>query len=407
MAMSELWGLNGVETLIVPSKPSTKTFIPFGIDGTSVIINPYGEILRMSQYIAQGEPRIMCLGSPALKYYQRDLSGVAAKLHELAQRQHTGLHIHLRPASGGEPSSAETTLAWINGRWPCINYKVGGLDVSVLFTVAGGILSQRYLIANPSAEQKFIRYTLKAGGAQVNTLHVNGRRWSGAEDDEWDDVYQFHLSPSTHAFHISEVKRDKPPDVAQDNDDAANITTRAQYIIPEAVQHDSKIPKITTRGQAVVALFHNDKLVAPENVFQAPISVNAYDSDGEESNDEVTSGEPTSSAFSEPLHVVPYGVQKLVVQYRLQPYDEFNDEDSGILRPRDVDTLVKRENSGNWSFVQNDDFNPIFRRHLEHILCLCVVNEGRDSEQQHHISFINDITFESGSTPIIDLWVFI
>ena len=403
MAMSELCGLNGVETLIVPSKPSTKTFIPFGIDGTSVIINAYGEILRMSQHSAEGEPRIICLGSPALKYYQRDLSGVAAMLHELAQRQHTGLHIHLRPASDGEPSSVETTLAWINGRWPCINYKVGGLDVSVLFTVAGGILSQRYLIANPSAEQKSIRYTLKAGGAQVNTLHVNGRRWSGAADDEWDDVYQFHLSPSTHAFHISEVQRDRPPDITQDNDDAANISTRAQYIIPEAVQHDSEIPKITTRGQAVVALFHNDELVAPEHVFQAPISANSYDSDGEESNDELKTGEPASSAFSEPLHIVPYGVQKLVVQYRLQPYNEFNDQDSEILRPPDVDILVKRENSGNWSFVQDDDLNSIFRRHLEHILCLCVFDEGPDSEQQHHISFINDITFASESMPINDL----
>ena len=403
MAMSELCGLNGVETLIVPSNPSTKTFIPFGIDGTSVIINAYGEILRMSQYLAEGEPRIICLGSPALRYYQRDLFGVAGLLHKLAQRQHTGLHIHLRPASGGEPSSVETTLSWINGRWPCINYKVGGLDVSVLFTVARGILSQRYLIANPSPEKRSIRYTLKAGGAQVNTLHVDGQRWSGAKDEEWKDEYQFHLSHSTHAFHISEVQRDKPPDVTQDNDDAANIITRAEYMIPEAVQHDSEIPKITTRGQAVIALFHNDELVAPEYAFQAPVSANPYDSDSEESSDEATTGEPTSTAFSKPLHIVPYGLQKLVVQYGLQPYDDFNDPNSEILHPRDVDTLVKREKSSNWSFVQDDDFNSIFRRHLEHILCLCVVNEGPDSEQQHHISFINDITFESGSMPINDL----
>ena len=403
MAMSELCGLNGVETLIVPSNPVTKTFIPFGIDGTSVIINAYGEILRMSQYLAKGEPRIICLGSPALRFYQRDLGGVAGLLHKLAQRQHTGLHIHLRPASDGEPSSVETTLAWINGRWPCINYKVGGLDVSVLFTVAGGTLTQRYLIANPSAEQRSIRYSLKAGGAQVNTLHFDGKGWSGAQDKEMEDDYQSHLSHSTHAFHISEVQRNKPPDVTQDNDDAANIITRAEHMTPEAVQNDSEIPKITTRGQAVIALFHNDELTAPEHTFQAPVNANLYDSDDEESNDEVTTGEPSSTAFSEPLHIVPHGVQKLVLQYRLQPYDEFNDQDSEIPHPRDIDTLVKREKSENWSFVQDDVFNSIFRRHLEHILCLCVVNEGPDSEQQHHISFINDITFESGSMPINDL----
>ena len=402
MAMSELCGLNGVETLIVPSKPSTKTYIPCGIDGTSVIISAYGEILRMSQYLAEDEPRIICLGSPTLRGYQRDLAGVANLLHELAQSHQTGLHIHLRPASGGEPSNMETTLAWINGRWPCISYKVGGLEVSVLFTVDGGVLSQRYLIANSSAEQISIRYTLQAGGAQVNTLHVDDQQWAGANDDEWADEYQFHLSHSTHAFHISEIQ-DKPPDVTQYNDDTAKITTQAEYAIPEAVQHDSEIPKITTRGQAVIALFLNDELVAPENAFQAPIRANVHDSDGEESDDELNPGKNTPAAFSEPLHVLPYSVQKLVVQYMLQPYDESNDQDSDISDPRDINALVKREESKNWSFVQDDDFNPIFRRHLEHILCLCVVHESPNSEQQHHVPFINDITFESGSTPINDL----
>ena len=403
MAMSELSGLNGVETLIVPSNPLTKTFIPFGIDGTSVIINAYGEILRMSQYLSKGEPRIICLGSPALRYYQRDLGGVAGLLHKLAHRQHTALHIHLRPASGGEPANVETTLAWINGRWPCISYKVGDLDVSVLLTVAGGVLSQRYLIANSSAEQRSICYTLKAGGAQVNTLHVDGQRWSGSREDESEDEYQNRLSHSTHAFHISEVQRDKPPDVTQDSGDTAKISTRAEYIIPETVKHDSEIPKITTQGQAIIALFHNNEVVAPESVFQAPASANVHDSDDEESNDEVNTGEPTSTAFSEPLHIVPHGEIKLVVQYRLQPYDEFNDQDSGNLHPRDVDTLVKREKAENWSFAQGDDFNSIFRRHLEHILCLCVVNEGPNSGKEHYVSFINDITFESESRPINDL----
>ena len=402
MVMSESCGLNGVETLIVPSNPGTKTFIPFGIDGTSVIISAYGEILRMSQYLAEDEPRMICLGSPTLRGYQRDFASVADWLHELAQGQESGLHVHLRPASGGEPSIMETKLVWINGRWPCISYEVGGLDVSVLFTVDGGILSQRYLIANSSAEPRSIRYTLQAGGAQVNTLHVDDQHWAGASGDEWTEKYQFDLSHSTHAFYISETQHN-PPDVTQNNDDIAKITTQAEHAIPEAVQHDSEIPKITTRGQAVIALYHNDELVAPENAFQAPIRANVHDSDGDESDDEVNAGKNTSAAFSEPLHVVPYDVQKLVVQYRLQPYDEFNDQDSEVLHPRDINALVKREESENWSFVQDDEFNPIFRRHLEHILCLCVVNESPDAEQQHHVPFINDITFGSGSKPINDL----
>lgn len=400
MAISELCGLKDVETLIVPSNPGTKTFIPFGIDGTSVIISAYGEILRMSQYLAEDEPRIICLGSPTLRDYQRDLLGVADKLHGLAQIERTGLHIRLRSGSGGETPSTETTLVWINGRWPCISYKVGGLDVSVLFTVDRGVLSQRDLIANPSAEQISVQYTLQVGGAQVNTLHVEGQKWAGANDAEWADEYQFQLPYSRYAFHISEMQWDKPPDVMQHNHDNTKITTQAENATPEAVRHDSDIPKITTRGQALIALFHNDELVKPENAFQTPIRTNLFDSDGEESGDEENAGKNASTGFSEPLHVVPYGVQKLVVQYSLQPYDKFKDKDSRVLHPRDINALLKREESGNWSFAQDDDFNPIFRRHLEHILCLCLVPS---SEKQRHVPFINDITFESGSMPINDL----
>ena len=403
MAISELYGLKGVETLIVPSNPGTKSFIPFGIDGTSVIISAYGEILRISRYLVEDEPRIICLGTPTLRHYQRDLYAVADRLHELAQTEQNGFHIRLRPASGGETPSTETTLVWINGRWPCISYQVGGLDVSVLFTLDEGVLSQRYLIANPSAKQRSVKYTLQVGGAQVNTLHVEGQTWVGAEKSEWEDEYQYHLPPSKYAFHISERQWDKAPDAMQFNDDTTRATTQAEHATPEAVQYESDISKITTRGQALIALFHNDELVAPEKVSQTPIRSNVHDTDGEESDDEENAGKDASSAFSEPLHVVPYGVQKLVVQYSLQPYDELEDQDSQILQLRDINALLKREESGNWSFAQDDDFNPIFRRHLEHILCLCLVNESPSSEQQHHLPFVNDITFESGSTPINDL----
>lgn len=401
--MSERCGLKDVETLIMPSNPGTKTFIPFGIDGTSVIISAYGEIFRMSRYLAEDEPRIICLGSPTLRAYQRDLVGVADMLHELAQTEHNGLHIRLRPASGGEAASKETTLVWINGRWPCINYKIGGLDVSVLFTVDEGILSQRYLITNRSAAQESIQYTLQVGGAQVNTLHVEGRDWAGANDDEWADEYQFHLSHSTYAFHIEETQWEKAPDAVQQNDDTPKITTQAEDATPEAVQHDNDTPKITTRGQAMIALFHNDKIVTPEDAFQSPIRASVHDSDGEESDDEEKTGKNASSGFSQPLHIVPYGEEKLVVQYSLRRYHEVQDQDSRVILPRDITTLLKHEESGNWSFAQDDDFNPVFRRHLEHILCLCLVNDGPSSEQHHHVPFINDITFRLGSMPINDL----
>ena len=204
MAISEPSGLNGFGRLVVPSDPGIRTFIPFGMNGTSVIISPYGEILRMSQYLTEDEPRIICLGSPTVRGYRRDLYGVGNKLHEMAQIRNTGLHVRLMPASGGEMSSVETKLEWINGRWPCIYYKVDDLEVSVLFTVHEGVLSQRYLIANPSAGQKSVQYALQIGGAEVNTLHLEGSEWVGAGEDEWLDKGLENMPHTTYAFQVAE-----------------------------------------------------------------------------------------------------------------------------------------------------------------------------------------------------------
>ena len=378
MTISELCRPKDVETLIVPSDPGIKTFIPFGMDGTSVIISPYGEILRMSRYLDEDEPRIICLGSPKLEGYHRDLGSVGGKLHDLAQAVGTGFHVRLMPASGEEEiSGMKTRLEWINGRWPCIYYQQDGLDVSVLFTVDRGILSQQYLIANPSAEQKSFRFALQIGGAQVNTLHVDGAEWVGA-NDEWSDEIR-NLPHTIHAFHVAEKLWDESPD---------------------ATQHGSDSAKSSTRGEAVIAILHNDELLAHENAFQIPIWRNDSDSDDGESDDEQKSEKQISSASSSLLNVASSGVQKLVVQYNLGPYGV---EDSQVLLPQETGTLLRSEISRNWSFVKDDDFNPIYRRHLEYILCLCVISDRQRPEEQCRNPFINDITFESESTPMNDL----
>lgn len=376
-AVSELCRPKDVETLVVPSDPGIKTFIPFGMDGTSVIISPYGEVLRMSRYLDEDEPRIICLGSPKLEYYHRDLISVGEKLHGLAQAEDTGFHVRLMPASGEETSGMKTRLEWINGHWPCIYYQQDGLDISVLFTVDRGILSQQYLMANPSAEQKSFRFALQIGGAQVNTLHVDGTGWVGANDELSDEIH--NLPHTSHAFHVAEKLWDEAPD---------------------ATQHGSDGAKLSTRGEAVIAVLHNDELLAPENVVQIPVWRNDSDSDGGESDDEQKSGKQVSSASSSLLNVAPSGVQKLVVHYSLRPYGV---EDSRALLPQETGTLLKSERSGNWSFVKDDDFNPIYRRHLEYILCLCLISDRPSPEEQSRNPFINDITFESGSTPMNDL----
>ena len=173
-AASKLFDLEGVERLVVPSDPTTKTYIPFGIEGLSVIISPYGEILRMSLYVAEENPRIVCLTSPTMQGYQRDLLYVGEQLHRQAQERETGLGIRLMSASKADVSSFETRLEWLNGRWPCIQYEFDGLAIYVMFIIEKGFLSQQYVIVNPSEKENEIRFDLQIGDCEVNTLRVHG-----------------------------------------------------------------------------------------------------------------------------------------------------------------------------------------------------------------------------------------
>lgn len=171
--MSELFNLEGVERLVVPSHPTTKTYIPFGIEGTLVIISPYGEILRMSQHVVEKDPRIICLTSPTLQNFRRDLRFVGDELHQHAQNRETGLGVRLISASGVRKQKVETRLEWLNGRWPCIHYEADGLAISVIFTVDRGLLSQQYVIANSSEKAIDIQFDLQIGDCEVNTLYIN------------------------------------------------------------------------------------------------------------------------------------------------------------------------------------------------------------------------------------------
>ena len=127
----------------------------------------------MSQYVASKEPRIICLTSTTLKRYQRTLSFIGRKLHELAQVRVTGLGMNLMSSSDSREVSLETQLEWLNGHWPCISYELDGLAISVVFTVEKGVLSQQYVIFNPSETEIPVRYNLQIGGSGVNTLYVN------------------------------------------------------------------------------------------------------------------------------------------------------------------------------------------------------------------------------------------
>ena len=154
------------------------------------------------------------------------------------------------------------------------------------------------------------------------------------------------------------------------------------------------------RAEAVISVFQNGTLVIPENAFPISIPHSNFpnsddDSDNESKNDGKLPVNPPKL-----LRIKPKGTERVAVQYKLQSHGS---QDPRFLEYLGADTILKADHSGDWSFKQSDIFNPIFRRHLEHILCVCLVDVVPSSDQQRQFAFISDFTFELGSAPVNDL----
>lgn len=161
-------------------------------------------------------------------------------------------------------------------------------------------------------------------------------------------------------------------------------------------QNDNPAIK-TLKGEAMIAVFHDSELLKLDGRAWVPTR-DSYDSSDNDAQSESTQTAP--SASSGILQVASKGTQKLTLQYKLQSY---GDEDSRSLKFLNVENFLKSDRIRSWTFKEDHKFNPIFRRHLEHILGVCLVNVTSDQGEECRIPFINDVTLESGSTPFSDL----
>ena len=379
-------GLEDVERLVVPSDPSTQSFIPFGIDGILVIISPYGEVLRMSKYIAEDNPRVICLDSPGISGGRRFLNGLGARMQRRARERNSGLSIRLMGNSIVE-DPINTRLEWINGRWPCIHYEIGNVLISVLFTVNKGVLSQQFFIENPSSESKAVRFALQVQGATVRTLRVAHGQWAPSDEYDLNDEIEPRLRPNASGlYNIVEKGHERSPH--------------------EPYQQDGDAVPNVVKGEAVFAVFHNGELLKLDRTASVPIRLPwDPDSDSEDSGDpdddiKNRSAQTVPSPSSGVVQVASGGVQKLVLQYKVQSHSI---EQHRSLQILDVETFLKSDQSKNWSFKEDHKFNSIFRRYLEHILCLCLIDVMPNPGKERRIPFMNDVTLESASTPLSDL----
>lgn len=376
--------LDGLERLVVPSDRSTRSCIPFGADGVLVMISPYGEVLRVSRYIAEDDPRVICLDSPGLSTGRRFLTGLGVRMHRRAQLRKSGLSICLMADSKVEDPILQRGLEWINGRWPCIRYEIKGVLVSVLFTVNEGVLSQQFFIENPSSESKAVHFALQIRGATVKTLRIAHGRW--ALPDEYDNLEPLPQPNASGSYNIVEKDHE-----------------RSSY---EPLQQDDDAVTNVVKGEAAITIFHNGELLDLDGKASVPIrnpyfpDIDDEDSDNRNSDAQSRSDNTVPSASSGLLQVASNGFQKLVLQYELQPH---SGAESRSPRCLDVETFLKSDQSRNWSFKEDHKFNPIFRRYLEHILCLCLVDITPDPGKERRIPFMNDVTMELESTPLGDL----
>ena len=355
-------GLGGLERLVVPSDRKTRSFIPFGIDGVLAVISPYGEVLRMTKYVAGHSPRVICLDAPGNSWDHRDLNSLGAEMEWQVRQRNRGLGIRLMAASEVE----DPVLEWINGRWPCVRYGVDGTLVSILFTVNAGVLSQQIIIENPSSEDKVVRFALETGDATVSTLGVAQGRWT------W-----------SRSLHVMEP-----------------LSARGCYRIAEhpreTSQQDHPPATDAVKGEARIAIFHNGELLKLDDHASVPIR----DNDEPDGDVQSKSDHTAPSAPSGILQVASKGIHKLVLQCELQSHSS-----DGSWNPKclNVESFLQSEMSKSWSFKEHHELNPIFRRYLEHILCLCLVDIPPDPGEERRVPFLNDVTLESVSTPLSDL----
>ena len=361
----ESFNVETLERLVVPAEKDTLTPIPFGIDGTSVVINRYGEILNILQYVADDNPKMIALDT--YEPYYPYMNNHSEELGWQSENQRTGLHLRLMSMLKHEVEGLEPSLEWVNGRWPHVSYELEDFRVSVQFTVEQGVISQQFLIKNTSNTEKHIRYALQAEGSTVTTLHVEDDRWEMNEDFDWSAPKPQVVSDLKGYFTLGENKGVLHQDHTTTDDDM--------------------------RSEAILTVFHNGVRISSEDIVLIPVEHETLPSRGKGMNDLLTNRKRPNI-----LCVPPHGVQELLVQYKLR-FDHKNE--MPFLDYLDVGTFLLRDQHYFWSFKDDSEFNTIFRRQLEHILCLCLVNVIPHSKSGPRVPF--DTTLASGSTPAGDL----
>ena len=159
------------------------------------------------------------------------------------------------------------------------------------------------------------------------------------------------------------------------------------------MQQDGTTIKYNMWSEAIMAIFQNGVRIGSENIILIPIADEILASQRRTSQNLLLNQKcPSVLCFS------PHETQELVVQYKMRSHHV---NELPCLDYLDLGTFFCSDQHCVWSFREDNKFNNVFGRQLEHILCICLVKVVTSSKNRPRILF--DTTLTSGSITVGDL----
>ena len=171
-------------------------------------------------------------------------------------------------------------------------------------------------------------------------------------------------------------------------DGTFRIVHRGRVYSSEELKQRKASKSNNQTSEATIAVFVDENLVRPSAISPASIPRNMDELDQEKIN-----------IVAKLLQIEPRTERKIELQYHL---DFLEASDSGVSNHLDVKSYLRESQVWKKGSKLDEEFGPIFVRHLEHILSFSIIT-SEASEQEAQTSFIQDPTLESGSTALNDL----
>ncbi|KAH8812642.1 hypothetical protein F5884DRAFT_878489 [Xylogone sp. PMI_703] len=366
VASLETSDTHDLEPLTILSECNKKPYISSGLNGTTAIISPYGEVLNISKSITEisataetkstiesesidnRKLRILSLDCKGLINCSRPGMERRREFQRLAEEQAPGDSTGLGLCLESVEADLNPSLSWVNDRWPRVTYSSEGIDISVQFTIQGedNVLWQQYTITNDTNEDKSVPLFFRTGEMELSS-----------NEPDIDNVYT------------------KPLDA----DECPIEWNKDRYCV--------HVEGSKSTAEALIYVFSNGTLITNLEMDDSPIQWQRW-------------WHGRSKGFLVPKN----RVQEVTIAYKIQQKDEAEKSSSAYV---DIYSFLKNDKPRNAFFERDRIFAPLFRRHLEHILCACSLPLAGTTDGKEYITFTNgNALYPFSATPLCAFFMF-